>query len=164
MSILTTVPTRQIVSVSEDLPVGQEEAFAQFTDPLRLAGWYGPEGWFVPVHTITAEPVPGGTLRLVMVSREAPGQAVPLYSTFVSVVPQELIEHRESLPGPDGQATDAQVLHRIEFLPREVEGAPGTRVVISQGPLPPEVHEGVAAAWRSSLRRLREALGGVENR
>ncbi|WP_129360483.1 SRPBCC family protein [Rothia uropygioeca] len=158
MSILTTVPKDQIVSVSHDVPAPPQDVFGAFIDPLRLAGWYGPEGWIVPVHTISLEPRPGGTFRLAMVNHAQPNQAVPLYSTFVSVVEGELIEHRESLPGPDGEATDATVLHRIEFLSREVDGTEGTRVVVSQGPLPREAHATVVAGWRSALAELAHAI------
>ena len=158
MSILTTVPTNQIVSVSGDVPAPPQDVFGAFVDPLRLAGWYGPEGWIVPAHTISIDPRPGGTFRLAMVNHAQPGQAVPLYSTFVSVVDGELLEHRESLPGPDGEASDATVLHRIEFLPREIDGSEGTRVVVSQGPLPREVHATVVDGWRSALDELANAV------
>lgn len=158
VSILATVPADQIVSVSADLPAPPEEIWGALTDPLRLAGWYGPEDWVVPAHTVTMDLRPGGILRLAMVNHRSPGEVVPLYSTYVSLVENELLEHREALPGPGGEASDAQVLHRIELLEREVQGAPGTRVVVSQGPLPPEVHDAVAQAWRSSLRCLDQAL------
>lgn len=158
MSILTTVPKGQIVSVSGDVAAPPEHVFGAFVDPLRLAGWYGPEGWIVPVHTISIDPRPGGTFRLAMVDHAQPDQAVPLYSTFVSVVEGELLEHRESLPGPHGEATDATVFHRIEFLPREVDGVEGTRVVVSQGPLPPEIHGTVVGGWRSALAELARAV------
>ncbi|WP_129660639.1 SRPBCC family protein [Rothia halotolerans] len=158
MSILATVPADHIVSVSEDVAASPAEVFGAFTDPLRLAGWYGPAGWLVPVHTISLDPRPGGTLRLVMVNHADPSQAVPMYATYVSVVENELLEHRESLPGPDGEATDASVFHRIEFLEREVEGRTGTRVVVSQGAMPPEIHETVASGWRSALRKLAETV------
>lgn len=168
MSILATVPAAQTVSVSAELDVAPDRAYAAFLDPLLLAGWYGPQGWSVPVHTVSVDPRPGGTLRLGMVhhtgqGNTAPGQLVPLYSTFVSLVPGELIEHRESLPGPNGEASDALVYHRIEFLPRDAadqdgDGAEGTRVVVSLGPLPPEVHDSVAEGWHSALRKLREVV------
>lgn len=157
MSILTTVPADQVVSVSGDVPAPPQDVFTAFTDPLRLAGWYGPEGWIVPVHTVSIDPTPGGIFRLAMVNHAQPNEAVPLYSTFVSVVEGELLEHRESLPGPNGEASDATVLHRIEFLPREVDGADGTRVVVSQGPLPREIHATVVDGWRSALSELARA-------
>lgn len=163
MSILTTVPADQIVSVSRDIPAPREQVWGAFTDPLRLAGWYGPEGWHVPVHTVSMDLRPGGMLRLAMVQRGQAGAPMPLYSTYVSVVPHELIEHRESLPGPGGEQTDAQVLHRIELLEREVDGRPGTRVVISQGPLPEVVHDQVSSGWGTALDKLHHALA-QENR
>lgn len=158
MSILTTVPADHVVSISGDVPASPNVVFGAFTDPLRLAGWYGPEGWIVPVHTVSIDPRPGGTFRLAMVNHAQPSEAVPLYSTFVSVVEGELIEHRESLPGPNGEASDATVLHRIEFLPREVDGVEGTRVVVSQGPLPREIHSTVVAGWRSALAELARSI------
>ncbi|MEF3119790.1 SRPBCC family protein [Kocuria flava] len=151
---VTDLDPAEVFSVSHDLPHPPAAVFAAFTDPDRLAAWFGPQGWSVPRESVVLEPRPGGRRDFLMVSDADPRQIVPVRSTCLRLEQDALLEAREVLPGPDGEPSGPHVLQRVELL---ATGDGGTLLVVSQGPLPAAVHEGAAAGWRSSFARL-EAL------
>lgn len=151
---VTDLDPAEVFSVSHDLPHPPTAVFAAFTDPDRLAAWFGPEGWSVPRESVLLEVRPGGRQRFRMVNDADPAQVAPVHATYLRVEQDALLEGREALPGPDGEPTHQHVLVRTEFL---ATGDGGTLLVLTQGPLPAVVHAGAAAGWRSSFAKL-EAL------
>ncbi|GGG49441.1 hypothetical protein GCM10011374_09900 [Kocuria dechangensis] len=148
---VTDLDPAEVFSVSHDLAHPPAAVWAAFTEPDRLAGWFGPQGWSVPRDSVELDVRPGGRQRFRMVSDADPAQVSPVHATYVRVEQDALLEGREALPGPDGRPTQTFVLMRAEFLPT---GDGGTLLVVTQGPLPPAVHAGAAAGWRSSFVKL----------
>lgn len=151
---VTDLDPAEVFSVSHALAHPPAAVFAAFTEPDRLAAWFGPPGWSVPRESVLLEVRPGGRQRFRMVHDTDPAQVAPVHGTYLRVERDALLEGREALPGPDGRPTAGHVLTRTEFVPTR-EG--GTLLVLTQGPLPAAVHPGAAAAWRGSFARL-EAL------
>jgi uncharacterized protein YndB with AHSA1/START domain len=154
---VTDLDPAEVFSVSHALAQPPAAVFAAFTEPDRLAAWFGPPGWSVSRESVLLEVRPGGRQRFRMVHDADPAQVAPVHGTYLRVEPDALLEGREALPGPDGEPTSSHVLTRTEFVATE-EG--GTLLVLTQGPLPPAVHPGAAAAWRSSFTRLEALLAG----
>lgn len=69
------------------LPVPRERVFAAFSDPARLAQWWGPEGFTNIFHEFDFRP--GGSWRFTM--RGPDGTAYEMNKRFVEVVPSERI-------------------------------------------------------------------------
>lgn len=72
-------------------PVARPFLFAAFTDPTRLAEWWGPHG---SVNTFEVfDPRPGGEWRFLM--RAADGTVYPMHKRFVEVMAPErlVLEH-----------------------------------------------------------------------
>ena len=146
---VTDLDPAEVFSVSHALAHPPAAVFAAFTEPDRLAAWFGPPGWSVPRESVLLEVRPGGRQRFRMVHDTDPAQVAPVHGTYLRVERDALLEGREALPGPDGRPTAGHVLTRTEFVPTQ-EG--GTLLVLTQGPLPPAVHPGAAAAWRTEER------------
>ena len=60
----TTKPARAELAITRVLDAPRELVFAAWTDPARLAQWFGPEGFTAAVHHMDARP--GGTYRFCM--------------------------------------------------------------------------------------------------
>ncbi|MFE7630543.1 SRPBCC domain-containing protein [Kocuria sp. NPDC057446] len=151
---VTDLDPAEVLSVSHPLAHPPAAVFAAFTEPDRLAAWFGPPGWSVPRESVLLEVRAGGRQQFRLVQDADPAQVAPVHGTYSRVEPGVLLEGREALPGPDGEPTASHVLTRTEFV---ATGDGGTLLVLTQGPLPPAVHPGAAAAWRGSFSRL-EAL------
>lgn len=80
---------RDVVSTRTfDAP--RERVFEAFSDPTRLARWWGPKGFTSTVHELDLRP--GGTWRFTM--RGPDGVLYPNESVFVEVVEPERIVFR----------------------------------------------------------------------
>jgi len=154
---VTDLDPAEVFSVSHDLAHPPAAVFAAFTDPDRLAAWFGPQGWSVPRDSVLLEVRPGGRQHFRMVNDADPAQVSPVHATYVRVEQDALLEGREALPGPHGEPTGVTILLRVEFL---ATGDGGTLLVVTQGPLPESVHGGAAAGWRSSFVKLEALLAG----
>jgi uncharacterized protein YndB with AHSA1/START domain len=73
----------------------RERIFKAFTDPARLARWWGPNGFTSTFEVF--DPRPGGTWRFVMHGPD--GANYPNESVFVEVVaPERIVFEHMSLP------------------------------------------------------------------
>ncbi len=68
----------------------RERVFSAFTDPARLARWWGPKGFTNTFREF--DPRPGGTWRFIMHGPD--GANYENHSTFLDVVPPEHIVFR----------------------------------------------------------------------
>jgi uncharacterized protein YndB with AHSA1/START domain len=117
-------------STAREIPAAAEKIFAAFTDPTRLARWWGPAGFTNTFHT--CEFKPGGRWSYVM---HAPnGGKHPNESVFAEVTPatkvviQHVSEPRYRLtiqlaPAPSGTRVswdqvfeDADFARRVERI------------------------------------------------
>jgi uncharacterized protein YndB with AHSA1/START domain len=134
----------------------RELVYNAFTDPDRLARWYGPVGFSVPRDSVDVDARVGGHLRLVMASNTDPGLRSAVDLRFTEVVENELLvgtEVWEGIPGQQGTWTSHR---RLEF---HDEGH-RTRLVLREGPHPAGMAEGGRQAWESLFTRLDALLQG----
>jgi uncharacterized protein YndB with AHSA1/START domain len=145
----SAAPSREL-AITRTFDAPPEAVYGAFTDPDRLAQWFGPVGFSVPRDTVDIDARPGGHQRFVMVSDENPDMTSPVDATFDEVVENELIaghEEWDGVPGMDGPVT---MTMRAEF--HDEDGA--TRLEIRQGPYTDEVLQMARAGWESSFTKL----------
>lgn len=129
----------------------REELYRAVIEPERLAAWFGPEEWMVPLDTVTIEPEVGGAFRFEMHHTENPEWVSAVNARFVEVVPGTLLVGDEStdlLPG-------GSLGLRLEFHDAEEGGA---TLVVAQGPYPDDFIPQVRAGWESSFVKLARLL------
>ncbi|HEU4346610.1 MAG TPA: SRPBCC domain-containing protein [Actinoplanes sp.] len=144
--------TELVITRIFDAP--RELVYRAFVDPGQLAQWFAPAGWSVPRDTISMNVAPGGHQRFVMVSDVDPSLTSPVDARFVEVVENELLVGEE--PASEAAGTPAMRV-RIEF-----HDEPGgrTRLVLTQGPYPPDVEPMAREGWNSSFAKLDKLLAG----
>lgn len=77
-------PARE-VTITRVFDAPREIVFEAWTDPTKLARWWGPKGFVNPVCTI--DPRPGGALYIVM--RAPDGAEHPMRGEIREIVPPE---------------------------------------------------------------------------
>ena len=91
------------IVASRVLDAPREVVFRAFTDPGRMARWWGPKGSTNTFHEF--DPRPGGKWRFVM--RGPDGTDYPMVNEFVEVEPPERIVLRHIQEGHDFTLTVA---------------------------------------------------------
>jgi uncharacterized protein YndB with AHSA1/START domain len=145
---MATGPDGLTLELTRTLPVAPALAFEAFTDPGRLARWWGPTGFSVP--RLDFVPRVGETYRIEMQPPE--GDAFYLTGAFREVDPPARLAYTFAWEGPDPD--DVETLVDISFRGH----GESTEVRVTQSPFATEarlaLHEG---GWAESLDRL-EAL------
>lgn len=126
----------------------REVVYRAFVDPDQLARWFGPVGWSVPRESVSVDARTGGHYRCTMVSDEDPALRSGVNATFTEVVENELLVGEE----PFGEVV---MRMRLEFY--DEEGG-RTRLVLTQGPYPPEVEPQAREGWSTSFTKLDKLL------
>jgi uncharacterized protein YndB with AHSA1/START domain len=86
------------IAITRIYDAPREAVWRAWTEPERLAAWWGKRGWSTPVDSITLDARPGGAFRLTSVS-EADGAEMPLDAVFREVVaPERLAFVRRGRP------------------------------------------------------------------
>lgn len=161
MSALDPVPADQTWTLTRDLPAPPETVYRALTDGAALHHWYGPEGWSVDPDSVELVAEPGGVRSFKMVFEQDPAQVAPIHGRHAAVQPHRLLEIHEFIPDHTGAPSEHVVVLRCEFTPvgdsaslSGDDGAPSTRLTLTQGPLPADVHDHARSAWVSTLDRL----------
>lgn len=127
-----------------------------WTDPERLARWWGPHGFTNPVCEL--DPRPGGALWIVMCGPD--GTAYPMSGTIREIVEPERLVFTAVAEDTDGHAL-LEALTTVTFVE---EGGRTTLTVtaraIGLAPVAARMLEGMEAGWTQSLERLGRLLGG----
>jgi uncharacterized protein YndB with AHSA1/START domain len=125
------------------------EVFAAFTDPERLAAWWGPEGFSVPA--VDFAPRVGEAYRIEMQPPE--GEAFQLVGAFREVDPPARLAFTFRWEPP--AADDVETLVDLTFT--DLDGS--TKVVLTQGEFSTrgrwELHRD---GWTQSFERLERIL------
>ena len=74
------------ITITRVYDAPRERVWAAWTEPERLAAWWGKRGWRTPPESVTIELRPGGAFRLDSIS-DADGATMTLDATFHEVVP-----------------------------------------------------------------------------
>jgi uncharacterized protein YndB with AHSA1/START domain len=87
--------TAHEVTIRRVLDAPRGELWSAWTEPDRLATWWGPEGWSTKPENVTIELERGGTLRVTSVSDED-GTEMTSVGTFSEIVEPERLAFEES--------------------------------------------------------------------
>ena len=131
------------------IPAAPAAVFAAFNDPEKLARWWGPSGFEIPI--VDFDPRVGETYRIEMQPPE--GDAFHLSGEFLEVVPPARLsftfawEH----PDPDDVANVATLLLR--------DFGESTEVVLTQSPFRTEARLALHRdGWSDSFDKLEKLI------
>ena len=79
--------TRRI-SITRVFDAPREEVWRAWTEPDRIAQWWGKRGWSTPVSSIELDVRPGGVFRLNSINDED-GREMPMDAVYTEVVEPE---------------------------------------------------------------------------
>jgi uncharacterized protein YndB with AHSA1/START domain len=118
--------TREI-TITRVYDAPRELVWRAWTEPERLATWWGKRGWSTPVSTVTMDVRPGGIFRLTSVSDED-GREMQLEAVYREVVePERLSFGRATVTFTDlGDGRTEMVFHTtVEMTAETREAAEG---------------------------------------
>lgn len=124
-----------------------------WTEPERLAQWFGPTSTHVDPATVKIELRAGGSWDLDMVDNEN-GAHYPVRSTLRVVKEREYLEGviaGESSSGPTGD-----VVLRVWFH----DHGDKTRITLHQGPFTEEFRDMTGAGWEESFQKIDALVAG----
>lgn len=147
------------VEVAQDFDAPRERVYAAFTDPDRLARWYGPDGFPLDPASVAVDARVGGEVRFTMVGEHDPAMRTGVTGRFTEVVANERFECTQEwsgVPGQDGPWTNRL---RVELTDLADEGG-GTRLVLREGPHPPGTADVGRQAWLMMFPKLARLVEG----
>ena len=144
------------VKVTRVFDFPRESVFMMWTDPKKLAEWFGPEGC-VNVHS-EVDPRPGGAMRVD--ERFPDGHTYSFNATFEKVIPPELLVYRNASPGTaDFSPWEARYTVTFEELgPRRTRVTAITVVVAGPREERESLKDAYRAGWGESFDKLQRAL------
>lgn len=137
--------------ISRILDANRERVFAAWTDPRRLAHWWGPHGMTTPVCEMDLRP--GGIFRTVM--RAPDGTEYPTQGVFLEIAPPERIVFSDAFE-PGFQPAVEPFMTAIVTFEDWGEKTKYTARALHKSPADREKHEamGFHQGWGESLDRL----------
>lgn len=140
----------------------RELVFRAWTEPERLARWWGPRGFIVPFCTIDLRP--GGAIHFMM--RSPAGQEIWCKGIYREIVEPERIVCTSSFSDPEGNLVPPTAYGLGADWPAETlvtvtfeDDAGKTRLTLRQTGTPPGAQrEDTRAGWNQSLDRLADYL------
>lgn len=152
-------PSGYDTTVTRTIDASRETVWGAWTDPERVAEWWGPQGFTVPNCEVDARP--GGAFSIDM---QAPdGTVYPDKGVFHEVVePERLVFTSRAFEDEDGT-------HQLEVRNTVTLKADGGRThltleaeVVSATPAVKEALSGMEIGWSQSLEKLEEYLDDSE--
>lgn len=125
--------------------------FQAWTDPRRLAQWWGPKGFTNPVCEV--DPRPDGAIRILMTAPD--GTEYPMDGVFREIVEPTRLSFTCKAHVDDSGLPSLEVLNMVTF--EEVDGKTLltlTARVIHAGPGAAQAVAGMEQGWSESLDRL----------
>ena len=139
-----------VLQLQRTLPAPPETVFAAFTDPERLARWWGPEGFAVSAPDF--DPQVGNDYAIEM--RPPDADAFRLTGRFSVVEPPRRLAFTFVWEPPD--ADDVETTADLHF---DAVGS-ATRQSLTQGPFATEERRALhRAGWGESLDKLERLVG-----
>jgi uncharacterized protein YndB with AHSA1/START domain len=81
----------QRISITRVFNAPREEVWRAWTEPERIAQWWGKRGWSTPVSSVELDVRPGGVFRLNSINDED-GREMPMDAVYTEVVePERLV-------------------------------------------------------------------------
>jgi uncharacterized protein YndB with AHSA1/START domain len=89
-----TITAREI-TITRVFDAPRELVWKAWTEPERLARWWGKRGWSTPLSSVSMDVRPGGVFRLNSIS-DADGREMPLDTVYREVVEPERLAFGEA--------------------------------------------------------------------
>ena len=165
---MTTVPevpdvpevTVNDVFLTRRFAAPREVVWRFWTESALLATWFGPESVTVDPESVVLEPHAGGRWDLDMVDA-ASGARFPLRVQLRTVVPPVYLEGFVPMPSGDDDAAPAESLG-VTLRAWFHDDGDTSRLVIHQGPFPPDFRDMTIAGWEESFVKIdRNLADGV---
>ena len=138
-----------ILELKRVLPAAPLVVFEAFSDPSRLAKWWGPEGFTIP--SMGFEPRAGGSYRIAMKPPE--GETFHLTGEFREVDPPTHLAFTFAWEPAD--ADDVVTVADLSF--RDLDGS--TEVSFTQGPFKTQARRALHLdGWSDSFGKLDRLL------
>ena len=152
---MTELPavTDRDVYITRSFAAPRDVVWKFWTEPERLAEWFGPAGVHTPIDRIAVELTEGGTWHLGMTD-DASGELYPLSATFVR------IDEPEYLELVIATASNGAIENVVLRLQSHDHGDP-TRMTLHQGPFSPEHRDQTVEGWEQSFATLDTILEGA---
>ncbi len=151
-----TVSDHGAVKITRIFDFPRESVFRMWTDPKKLAKWWGPAGCVTLLSEV--DPRPGGAMRVDQ--RNSDGSFHSFNATFSKVIPPELLVFRNASPGT-ADFSPWEALYTVTF---EEPGPGRTRMTaVTEVVAGPEgeresLKEAYREGWGQSLDKLQKAL------
>ena len=152
---MTDLPavTERDVYITRSFAAPRATVWKFWTEPERLAQWFGPAGVHTPVERIEVEPREGGTWYLGMTD-DASGAVYPLSATFLKIIEPEYLELHIATAS-EGEIEN--VVLRLQFH----DHGETTRLTLHQGPFTPENRDLTIDGWEQSFTKLDTVFEGA---
>lgn len=134
------------VRVDRLLEATPEEVFAAWTQPERVAAWYGPQGMKVPADKVQIDAKVGGRWEVTMVRPD--GGEMPIGYEILELDAPGLLVMRSD-PMPEMGMTEGTVV-RVELSDEDGK----TRLVLTDGPMPDGGSGPAEAGYVAALDKL----------
>jgi uncharacterized protein YndB with AHSA1/START domain len=138
--------TAQEVVITRTFDAPREEVFRAWTDPDRVAEWYGPEHF--DTERVRIDLRVGGRYELTMVQRGSGAEFPVGYEILELAEPELLVLRSDPIPGMHGT-----VYTRVELE----DLGDRTRMTLTDGPYPESGH--AEAGWSAAFDKLARRLG-----
>jgi len=146
----TPVDEARVLRLRRTFQARRERVFRAFTDPARLAGWWGPKGMSAPVCELDLRP--GG--RWLTTMRAEDGSEFTVSGVYREIDPPSRLVFTWAWRQDDG-SRGHETLVTLEFLDR----GEASELVLTQEDFRDEDARGKhAGGWASALDCLEEAL------
>ncbi|MCU1583686.1 MAG: hypothetical protein JWM49_242 [Microbacteriaceae bacterium] len=139
--------TERDVFVSRAFEAPRDVVWRFWTEPERLASWFGPKGVTVPIESVAVDLVIGGRWELSMVDTST-GVIHPIRGRILSFHEPEFLEIQMAAETSAGFVDD--IILRLEFH----DHGDRTRMTLHQGPFTDEVRDMTLAGWVLSFATL----------
>ncbi len=151
-NIMTNEERELVLTRVFDAP--RELVFKAWTDPKRVAQWWGPHRFTNPVCDLDVRP--GGAIRIHM--RGPDGTVYPMTGVYQEVVEPERLVFTSAALDADGNPM-FEVLTTVTFAEQggKTKQILRARVIKSTAEAAPYL-KGLEAGWTQSLERLAESL------
>jgi uncharacterized protein YndB with AHSA1/START domain len=146
-------------TLARTLSAPRERVWRAWTEPARMAAWWGPKGFTNPVCEMDVRP--GGRLRILM--RAPDGSDHPMSGTFREVVPPERLVFEASPEDGQGVAY-ARTVTTVALADTADGGTLLTvhTVMTELMDLGPGIGQEMEQGWSQSLAKLAERLEAGE--
>jgi uncharacterized protein YndB with AHSA1/START domain len=150
----TTTSEAQELVLTRVFDAPRELVFKAWTDPQRVAQWWGPRCFTNPVCELDVRP--GGAIRIHM--RGPDGTVYPMTGVYQEVVEPERIVFTSAALDAEGNPL-FEVLTTVTFVEQDgkTKQTLHARVIKRTAEAAPYL-KGMEAGWTQSLERLAESL------